>query len=87
MILYLTPKSKICLVLEGILFTKHNVARVKWLLGILDISFKAASKCCKCLMAPASSVCSGDPTLLEGTKLSKQLKVDLSILDGLTTVM
>ena len=38
MILYLTPKSKICLVLEGILFTKHNVARVKWLLGILDIS-------------------------------------------------
>ena len=40
MILYLTPKSKICLVLEGILFTKHNVARVKWLLGILDISAK-----------------------------------------------
>ena len=38
MILYLTPKSKRCLVLEGILFTKHNVARVKWLLGILDIS-------------------------------------------------
>ena len=38
MILYLTPKSKICLVLEGILFTKHNVARVKWLLGILDVS-------------------------------------------------
>ena len=38
MILYLTPKSKICLVLEGILFTKHNVDRVKRLLGILDIS-------------------------------------------------
>ena len=26
------------LVLEVILFTKHNVPRVKWLLGILDIS-------------------------------------------------
>ena len=44
MILYLTPKSKICLVLEGILFTKHNVARVKWLLGILDVSGQKSVK-------------------------------------------
>ena len=38
-ILYLTPKSQICLVLEGNLFSKNNVSRVKWLWGILDISF------------------------------------------------
>ena len=38
----------------------------------------------KCINAPWSVLCSGDPTLLDLTKLSKQLNVPFSIREGLT---
>ena len=38
----------------------------------------------KCINAPWSVLCSGDPTLLDLAKLSKQLNVPFSIREGLT---